>query len=32
MAALDFGFQSLACPLTHEAQRLCGHRALHPEA
>jgi len=31
MAALDFRFKSLACPLTHEAQLIFGHGALHPE-
>src|SRR5262249_5647001 len=31
MAALDFGFKGLARPLTHEAQLIFGHGALHPE-
>jgi len=30
MAALDFGFNGLARPLAHEAQRIFRHRALHP--
>jgi hypothetical protein len=31
MAPLDFGCKGVAGSLTHAAQRLCCHRALHPE-
>ena len=31
MAPLDFGFKSLPGALTHEAQRIFRHRALHPQ-
>src|SRR5207245_1151852 len=31
MAPLDFGFKGLACSLTHEAQLICRHGALHPQ-